>query len=278
MLLVRFVLLIAAVCAAVVLVATADEWWAFALAVVVLLVCLTEAMRLVLHYTGRAEWLGPSEEVQLQDANLVEYDTGQPKRDRWDASRAAGYADEVARRGLVAVPEGWRGPEGAHRILLLATVPVSASQLREQLPEEVEHGELAVLVVVPTLAETAERYRLGDPNEAVGHAEDVARKTVAALRDARIHVTGHIGPADPAVALSDGLRTYAAERVIVIRHPPGEGRYLEDVPVTPAAETFAAPLTEATVSGRSTNSGGRVSGAGRPPSGAAPSRRAPRRL
>jgi hypothetical protein len=90
----------------------------------------------------------------------------------------------------------------------VATVPVSASRLREQLPEPVGRDELAVLVV---------------------------------------HVTEHIGPADPAVALSDGLRTYAAKRVVVIRHRPEEGRYLEDVPVAPAAEAFRVPLTEATV-------------------------------
>jgi hypothetical protein len=105
MLLVRFMLLMAAVCAAVGLVAAPDKWWVLALAVVVLLVCLAEAIRVVMHYTGRAEWLGPSEQ-QLEDAGLVEYDTGLPKRGRWDPSRAAGYAAEVARRGLVAVPEG----------------------------------------------------------------------------------------------------------------------------------------------------------------------------
>jgi len=250
MLLVRFMLLIAAVCAAIVLVAAADEWWAVVVAAVVLLVCLFEAVLVVMHYTGRGEWLGPSEQAQLEDADLVESDTGLPKRERWDASRAAGYAEEIARRGLVAVPEGWRGPDGAYRVLLVATVPVSAAQLREALPDSVERSELAVLVVVPTLAETAERYRLGEPSEAVEHAEEVAHRTVAALRDAGVHVAGHIGPADPAVALSDGLRTYAAERVIVVRHRSGEGRYLEDVPLEPAAETFGVPLTELTVDSR----------------------------
>jgi hypothetical protein len=99
-------------------------------------------------------------------------------------------------------------------------------------------------VVVPTLAENERRFRLGDATEAVEHAERVARETVDALRKAGLHVAGHTGPADPAVALSDGLRTYAAEQVIVMRSHSGGCRYLEDVPLEPAADAFDVPLIE----------------------------------
>ena len=57
-------------------------------------------------------------------------------------------------------------------------------------------------------------------------------------------MSGHIGPADPAVALSDGLRICDAEQVIVVRHQEGRGRYLEDVPLQPAADTFGVPMRE----------------------------------
>jgi hypothetical protein len=129
-------------------------------------------------------------------------------------------------------------------VLLVATAPVTTEQLRRALPDSVTRDELAVLVVVPTLPETAARFRLGDAAEAVGHAESVARQTVASLRAAGIHVSGHIGPADPAVALSDGLRTYDAERVIVARHRGDGARYLEDVPLQGAADAFGVPMQE----------------------------------
>jgi hypothetical protein len=80
--------------------------------------------------TSGGEWLGPSEEAQRQDAGLVEPDTGLPSRRRWNARQAGVYGEEVARRGLVAVPDGWRGPDGAHKVLLVTTTVPSADQLR----------------------------------------------------------------------------------------------------------------------------------------------------
>jgi hypothetical protein len=250
MLLIRFAALMLTVVAAAVVAVLANVWWLSALAVLLLIALTGAAVLLTLHYAGTPDWLGPEEEEELEDADLVEEETGLPKRRRWNERTAARYAEEVARRGLVAVPEGWRGPEGAHQILLVTTAVVTPEQLRDALPEPISRDELAVLVVVPTLAETERRFRVGDAGEAVEHAESVARRTVAALRRAGIHVAGHIGPADPAVALSDGLRTYDAERVVVMRSHPGARRYLEDVPLDKAAEAFHVPLTEVAAGGR----------------------------
>jgi hypothetical protein len=239
MLIFRFLLLVAAVVAAIILVAVAGEWWMLALAAVVLVAATVALFTHVMHYASAAEWLGPGEEAQLQEAELVESDTGLPKRRRWHARRAREYAQEVSRRGLVAVPDGWRGPDGAHRVLLLAMAPVSADELRRALPD-LQPQELAVLVVVPTLARTEAQLRAGDATEPVGRAERIAEQTVASLRAAGVHASGHVGPADPAVAVSDGLRTYDAERVVVVRGR--EGRHLEDVDVREAAETFGVPV------------------------------------
>jgi hypothetical protein len=244
MLLIRFALLVLTVVAAAVVAVLADVWWLSVLAVLVLVALTVAAVLLTLHYLGTPAWLGPEEEAELERAELVEPETGLPKRRRWNERVAGSYAEEVARRGLVAVPEGWRGPDGAHRVLLVATTAVPPEQLREALPDSITRDELAVLVVVPTLAETERRFRLGNAAEAVEHAESVARQTVDALREAGVQVSGHIGPADPAVALSDGLRTYDAERVVVMRNHPGARRYLEDVPLEKAAEAFDVPITE----------------------------------
>ena len=239
MLLLRFLLLVATVVAAIVLVAVAGEGWMLALAAAVLVLATVALFMHVMHYLSASGWLGPDEEAQLQEAGLVERDTGLPKRLRWRAHRARLYAAERSDRGLVAVPDGWRGPDGAHRVLLVATTPVSAEELRRALPDSVEPEDLAVLAVVPTLARTEAQLRAGDASEAVPHAERIAQETVASLRAAGLSVAGHIGPADPAVALSDGLRTYDAERVVVVRGQ--SGRYLEDVELEEAAETFGVP-------------------------------------
>jgi len=129
-------------------------------------------------------------------------------------------------------------------VLLVTTAPVAPSVLREHLPDTAAEGDLAILVVVPTLGANAEVFHRGDPVEAVEHAEEVARRQVALLKDAGIAVSGHIGPADPAVAVSDGLRTYRAEHVLVARHRGDGARYLEDVAVDDAAGVFGVPLTE----------------------------------
>jgi hypothetical protein len=245
MLLFRFLLLVATVVAAIVLVAVGGEWWLVVLAAAVLLAATTALFGHLMHYTSAAGWLGPSEEAQLQEAGLVERDTGLPKRLRWRAHRARQYATQLSDRGLVAVPDGWRGPDGAHRVLLVAMTPVSADELLRALPDAVEPEELAVLAVVPTLARTEAQLRAGNATEAVPHAERIAQETVASLRAAGLNVAGHIGPADPAVALSDGLRTYDAERVVVVRGQ--SGRYLEDVELREAAKTFGVPAVQVIV-------------------------------
>jgi hypothetical protein len=243
-LLIRFALLVLAVVAAAVVAFVADAAWLLALALVLLVALTAGTVLLVVHYTGSPEWLGGEDQAELDRAGLVESESGLPKRRRYSERRAEEYAAEVSRRGLVAVPDGWRGPDGAHRVLLIATAPVAPDVLLRGLPDPVPADQLAVLVVVPTLAQDERHFRLADASEAVAHAEGIARDTVTALRSGGIHVAGHIGPADPAVALADGLRTYAAERVIALRAHSGARRYLEDEPLEQAARTFGVPLTE----------------------------------
>jgi hypothetical protein len=250
MLMLRFLVLVLAVVAVAVVAAVTDAVWLAAVAVAVLVALTVAAVLLILHYLGAPDWLGGSEEAQLESAGLVEPESGLPTRRRWNERQAREYAQEVARRGLVAVPEGWRGPDGAHRVLLVTTAPIAASVLLAHLPGAAEQGALAVLVVVPTLADSAEVFHRGDPVEAVEHAEEVARQQVALLEKAGIAASGHIGAADPAVAVSDGLRTYRADQVLVARRPDG-GRYLEDVALTDAAGVFGVPLTEIDIAAES---------------------------
>ena len=246
MFLIRFLLLVLTVVAVAVVAVVADTWWMGLIAVVVLIALTAASVLLAMHYMSAPGWLGASEEAQLDEDGLVEAETGLPTRRRWNARQAREYAGEVARGGLVAVPGGWRGPDAAHRVLLVTTGAISAEQLCAALPEPPAPDDLAVLVVVPTLAATSGRFHAGHATEAVEHAEQIARDTVDRLAAAGVHVSGHIGPADPAVAISDGLRTYDAERAVLARHRE-QMRYLEDVDVAGAAEAFGKPLHEITL-------------------------------
>jgi hypothetical protein len=245
MLLLRFMALTFIVIAAALVAFALDAAWAVVLAVLIMLAALVELFVLIMHYTSAAEQAQPSDEITLEDEGLVERETGLPTRRRWNEPQAREYADEVARRGLVAVPDGWRGPEGAHRVLLVTTGTLAPQRLRQALSDVSDADDLAVLVVVPTLARDAAQLRRGDASEPVAHAEAIARETVAALEQAGIRASGHIGPADPAVAVSDGLRTFAAQRVVVARHQAGAVRYLENVDtLEAAAAAFEVPLQE----------------------------------
>jgi hypothetical protein len=245
MLLLRLMALTFIVIAAALVAFALDAAWAVVLAVLILLAALVELFLVMAHYTSASHQEPPSDQIILEEQDLVERETGLPTRRRWNEPQAREYADEVARRGLVAVPDGWRGPEGAHRVLLVTTGTLAPQRLRQALPDVPAADDLAVLVVVPTLARNASELRRGDASEPVTHAETIARETVAALEDAGIRASGHIGPADPAVAVSDGLRTFAAHRVVVARHRTGPIRHLEDAnTLEAAAAAFGVPLQE----------------------------------
>lgn len=243
MLLVRFVLTLLLMVAVAVFAVVVDAWWLVAIALLVLIAVTISVVLMLLRYTSSSEWLGADEEAELATEHLVEHETGLPVRHHWHDRQSREQAADVARHGVVPVPDDWRGPDGAFRVLLVPTEPISAEQLQAALPA-VGRDELAVLVVAPALATSARTAAVGGATEAVHHAEDVAHETVAALRAAGIHVAGHIGPTDPAVAISDGLRTYAAERVVVARHREQPMRHREDVPLDAAAQAFGVPLRE----------------------------------
>lgn len=249
MLLVRFTLLVLATVAAIVGVGLLNTWWAVALATVVTLALLTMAAAEVLRYLSASDNRSPADEELLEAGGFVEGDTGLPSRRRWSESTARTYAEDVAELGTAPVPADWRGPDARRRVLLVTTDTIDRSVIDEVVRAD-DPADVGVLAIVPTLADRPLRLRVGDASEAAPHAETVLRDTLDALRAAGIRATGHIGAADPAVAVSDGLRTYAADLVVVARHRAAPTRHLEDVPVEGAAAAFGVPLHEVDLSAR----------------------------
>ena len=248
MLLIRFTALTLATVAAIVAVAILDTWWAVAVAILMTLAVTTATVVLVAHYLSASENRSAADTELLQAAALVEDETGLPTRRRWNEYTARVYAENVAEHGTIPVPPNWRGPDAARRILLVTSGPLDARRFRQDVLDTHDADRTGVLVIVPTLADRPLRLRLGDASDAAPHAQAVLNETLDALRRAGFRATGHIGPADPAVAVSDGLRTYDADLVVVARHHAGRVRHLEDVPVKRAAAAFGVPLREVDLS------------------------------
>ncbi len=202
--LVRFTLMTLAVVAAIAAVAVLDTWWAVALAVTLALVLLALTAVDVFRHLNQ-----------------------------FDNRRGA---DTLA-------ADGERGPDAAHRVLLVSSGPIDRRVTDEVLAGN-DPDDVGVLVVVPTLADGPVRFILGDAREAVPDARFIVEQALDVLQAAGIRAAGRVGAADPAVALADGLGTYAADLVVVARHPAGDMRHLEGEPVERAAANAGVPLLE----------------------------------
>lgn len=134
------------------------------------------------------------------------------------------------------------------RILVLTSEPVSAAQLRDALPDGVDPADAEVMVVAPALHESALRFWLSDADEAIARADDVRRQSVEQLGDEGVAASADTGEADPEDAITDVLKTFAADRIVVFTHPDGEQRYREDVDAGALQERFGIPVTQALVS------------------------------
>ncbi|HSD77567.1 MAG TPA: hypothetical protein VLA98_09185 [Solirubrobacteraceae bacterium] len=131
------------------------------------------------------------------------------------------------------------------KLLVLATEPVSAQDVRDALPGEdgVEGAE--VLVVAPAVNASPVAFWVSDSDEAISEAESVAERTAAALRDRGAQARGTTGESEPLLALQDALATYPADHILVVTRGDDErARYREDDVAAQARRRFGVPVTE----------------------------------
>lgn len=137
------------------------------------------------------------------------------------------------------------GTSADMKLLVLATDPVGADDVRQALDEDVEGAE--VLVVSPAVSESAVAFWVSDSDEAIADAESVAQKSAAALAAAGAKATGQTGESDPLLALQDALATYPADRVVVFARGEDEAqRYQEDELAEQAGTRFGVPVAVVT--------------------------------
>lgn len=134
------------------------------------------------------------------------------------------------------------------KLLVLTSEPVSAAQLREALPGDVETDQAEVMVIAPAFQESALRFWMSDADDAIARAEAVRRETVERLGAEGVPATGDTGEGDPADAIQDALQSFPADRIVLFTHADEKQRYREDVDPAEIEERFGLPVDRAPVS------------------------------
>jgi hypothetical protein len=131
------------------------------------------------------------------------------------------------------------------KLLVLATDPVDADDLRQALPGE-ELSGAEVLVVSPAVNTSALAFWMSDSDEAIADAESAARSSAEALSVAGARTRAVAGESEPLLALQDALTTFPADRVVVFARAGDDARYRETDVVGEAERRFGVPVTEVT--------------------------------
>jgi hypothetical protein len=133
------------------------------------------------------------------------------------------------------------------RLLVLASEPVSADQLRTALPGDADPADAEVMVVAPALHKSALRFWMSDADSAIARAEEVRAESVENLGEAGVSASGDTGESDPEDAIEDALKTFPADRILLFTHGGGEQRYREDIDAGSLESRFGIPVSQSTV-------------------------------
>jgi hypothetical protein len=144
-------------------------------------------------------------------------------------------------------PAAKAGKPSAMKLLVLTTEPITVGQLRDVLPGDADPVDAEVMVVAPALSATALRFWVSDADEAIKRADWVRRESVEQLGDEGVSATADIGEGDVLEAVQDALQTFAADRIVVFAHRPGEQSYGEDVDDAELQQRFGLPVDRAEV-------------------------------
>src|SRR4051794_940779 len=130
------------------------------------------------------------------------------------------------------------------KLLVLATEPITADDVRTALPtrEDVEGAE--VLVVAPAVNQSAVAFWVSDSDDAIADAESVAEQTAQALREKGARARATTGESEPLLALQDALATFPADRILILTRSEDAARYREDDVAGEAERRFGIPTVE----------------------------------
>jgi hypothetical protein len=137
---------------------------------------------------------------------------------------------------------------GAMRVLVVTSEPVSAGHLRDALAGETDPHEIQVMVVAPALQRSPLKFWLADADDAIARARQIERQTVDRLSQEGVEVAdSETGESDPEQAIQDALQTFPADEILVFTHQEGEQHYREDLDPKELEQRFNLPVRQATV-------------------------------
>jgi len=109
------------------------------------------------------------------------------------------------------------------RVLVIANETVDGTDLRETLRA---HRATEVLVVAPALSSRV-RFWVSDVDPARARAAIRLARSLAGLGGNGIEVSGSIGDAEPLQAISDYLRVFDADEIVLVTHSEDEAHWVE---------------------------------------------------
>jgi hypothetical protein len=130
------------------------------------------------------------------------------------------------------------------KLLILASDPVGADDVRDALPGDAGIDRAEVLVVAPAVNESPVRFWMSDADAAIERAGETAGETAGGLRDQGAQARATTGEAEPLLALQDALATFPADRVLIFLREGDAARYREDDIAGEAERRFGVPVTE----------------------------------
>ena len=133
------------------------------------------------------------------------------------------------------------------KLLVLTSEPISAQQLRDALPADVDPSDAEVMVVAPALHESPLKFWISDADDAIAKAEDVRQATIDKLGEDGVAASGDTGESDPLEAIEDALQTFDADRIVLFTHPESGQRYREDIDSGEVGRRFGRPVDQAAV-------------------------------
>jgi hypothetical protein len=126
------------------------------------------------------------------------------------------------------------------KLLVVASEPID-----ENAVELITKGETPdeVRVIAPTLTGSPLRYWMNDTDKAIEHSERVITESLDQLDEAGIAAEAEPVTDDaPAVTINDALRVFEPDRVVVVKHGPGDQAYREGDILEEIAEHSDAPV------------------------------------
>lgn len=156
---------------------------------------------------------------------------------------------QSARGSTTSEAEVASSTDSTHRILVVANETVGGRALLDELRRRTEgHPRAEVRIVAPPLAGTRAEHLSSDVDQAIADARERLEASLAAMSAAGITASGEVGDHhDPNAAITDALRTFAADEVVVSTHPPGRSRWLERDVLERARAEVPLPVTHVVV-------------------------------